>query len=210
MSVVPAFLLIICPVAALLFLARLVSAAISSKVSGQMQRHPIIHLIWGCFAIVGALVFTGTLDPGAWPPASIERRTQRQKVLDRVEGAGGWEALRRECIAFAETNEMIQWSRWHTNDSPALPPILMALQPQQVYYVSPKVLGPLSGEPKIPIIRIKVFGMHSTGGHSIPYFGLEVIATSSPVDYTPKASPAASGNGHLDHRKVSEGVYEIY
>ena len=104
--------------------------------------------------------------------------------------------------------------RWHgpvsPRESPALPPAIRALQPQDVYYISPKLFGPQSDQPKIPLVRIKVFGMHSSGGRSTPYFGLEIVATASSEDYTPKARLAASGNGHVNYRKVSDGVYEIY
>jgi hypothetical protein len=86
----------------------------------------------------------------------------------------------------------------------------MALQPQQVYYVSPKNLTRVPGEPQIPIVQIKIFGMHSTGGHSTPYLGLEVVATPSKEDYTPNASRGVRGSAHSDYRKVSEGVYEIF
>jgi hypothetical protein len=149
-------------------------------------------------------------NAAAWPPAWRERRAQRDKVVQRVQSAGGWQALRRDCISLAATNEIVQWIRWHTNDTPALPPAIAALQPQQVDFVSPKLFGRHSDEPRIPIVRIKIFGMHSTGGHSTPYFGLEVIAEASTTNYTPKARPAASGNGHLNYRNVSEGIYEIF
>lgn len=210
MSVVLKLLFIVCPLAAILFIVRLVCAPFSSKISDQIRRHQLIHWVWGGFGLVGALMVVGALNPAAWPPPSVERRAQRLEVRDRIETAGGWEALRHDCIEFAQTNEVVQWSRWFTNDAPALPPAIRALQPQQVYYVSPKLFGPHSDESKIPIVRIKVFGMHSTGGHSTPYFGLEVVATPSSEDYTPKARPAASGNGHVHYRKVSDGVYEIY
>ena len=130
--------------------------------------------------------------------------------MERVQSAGGWETLRHDCILLAQTNELIQWSRWHTNDAPPLPPAIAALQPQQIDYFSPKLLGEHSHEPRTPVVRIKLFGMHATGGHSTPYFGLEVVTDSSTNVYTPKARPAASGNGFLNYQKVSEGIYEIY
>lgn len=148
--------------------------------------------------------------PGTFPPAWWERKSQRKQVVERVQAAGGWEALRRDCMALAQTNEFINWIRWRKSNKVALPPTISALQPKEVYYVSPQLLGPNSAEPRIPVVRIKIFGMHSTGGHSTPYFGLEVVAMSSSEDYTPKARPAASGNGHRNYRKVSEGVYEVY
>jgi len=148
---------------------------------------------------------------GAFPPAWYERRAQRQKIIERIQAAGGWEALRRDCIALAKTNEneIFRWARLVTN-APTLPPAIMALQPQEVHYVSPKYSARGSGESQISIVRIKVFGVHSSGGHSTPYFGLDVVTTPSKEGYDPNAHRAVPGNGHMDHRKVSEGVYEIF
>jgi hypothetical protein len=178
------------------------------------QRHPSG---WGfaiCSGIILALLalptFWRLLISGAFPPAWYERRAQRQKVIERVQAAGGWETLRRACIGFAGTNENIRWLRWFTNGAPTLPPAIMALQPQQVYYVAPELLAVYPHEPKIPIVRIMVFGTPSSGGHSTPYFGLEVVATPLNDDYTPKAHRAVPGLRHSDYRKVSEGVYEVF
>jgi hypothetical protein len=178
--------------------------------SPRNQRRSSGWVLWIAVALLAVYSFCTLLISGAFPPAWYERRAQRQKVKERVQVAGGWETLRRECIALAETNEMIRWLRWSTNGVPALPPAVMALQPQEVYYVSPRGLRQDSREAQIPIVHIKLFGAHATGGHSTPYFGLEVVATPSNEDYTPKAHRAASGLGHVDYRKVSEDVYEIF
>jgi hypothetical protein len=85
----------------------------------------------------------------------------------------------------------------------------MALQPQEIYYVSSKFRTGVPGEPRMPIVQIKVFGMHSTGGHSTPYFGLDVVTTPS-TEYAPNAHRAAYGYAQRNYRKVSEGVYEIF
>ena len=89
---------------------------------------------------------------------------QRQKMEARVQSAGGYEVLRRECIALVQTNEVIHWFRGHTTVDPTSLPAIIALQPRVVYYFSPKLLGSYSDEPKIPIrVRIKLFGMHADG-----------------------------------------------
>ncbi len=91
-----------------------------------------------------------------FPPRWYELHQQRKKVAERVKAAGGWQVLRRECIAFAETNEVVYWGRWRTNDGPALPPALIALRPQQVTYDSPKLLEPPnSDESPIPLVHIQ-------------------------------------------------------
>jgi hypothetical protein len=177
--------------------------------SGDNERRSAAWVFGISLALLALYFFWPRLISGAFLPAWYERRAQRQKVKERIQAAGGWEALRRDCIAFAGTNENIRWLRWVTN-APTLPPVIMALQPQQVYYVSPKFRAKDSREPKIPIVQIMLFGTPSSGGHLTPYFGLEVVATPSKEDYTPEPHPAVPGFGHNDYRKVSEGVYEIF
>src|SRR5262249_31764122 len=166
----------------LLFCVRLLCAPFSEKIREQMSRERILHCLWACFSLFAAFVFFVLFNPSAWPPKWWERRAQRAGALQRIQTVGGWQALRRDCISFAQTNESIAWIRWHTNDAPALPPAIAALDPQEVYYDSPKLFGPHSNEPRVPVIRIKIFGLHATGGHSTPYYGLEVVATLSNED----------------------------
>jgi hypothetical protein len=188
--------------------------------------------------IIGTIAFISFLFLSSpWPPVWVERHHQRQKVTERVQSAGGWGALKRDCLSLTETNEAFRWGNWRDN-SFALPPTLAALRPQEIDYVSPKLLTPrpekpqaqvvrtfqsdaggfvvpeiplfLSNKVEVAVVRIKIFGAHSTGGHSIPYFGLEIISWPGSEDYRPRACPAASGNGHLSYRKIEEGIYEIY
>jgi hypothetical protein len=193
-----------------MFVARLVCSPFSEKIQDQMRRHPVWHWLWAVLAVASGFFLYALIHPSVLRPNWLERRTQHDTVLQRVQSAGGWEALRRDCISLAQTNEMVRWIRWHTNGAPVMPPAILALKPQEVSYYSPKVFGPKSGELQIPVVRVKVFGMHSTGGHSTPYFGLEVIASDSTEGYAQKAHPAVPGNGFEQYRKVSEGVFEIY
>jgi len=167
-------------------------------------------IIWIPMVLLALYFFLMLVNTDAFPPAWYVRRSQEQKLMERVQFAGGWEAIRHDCILLAQTNEIVQRIRWRTNDAPPLPQAIAALQPQQVDFLSPKFLGAIPGEPRTPVVRIKLFGMHSTGGHSTPYFGLEVVTDSSTKRYTPKASTAASGNGFLNYQMISEGIYEIY
>src|SRR2546421_9241211 len=70
-------LFLVCPLAALFLIIRLICAQFSPNVSEKIRMHPIIHSVWGCFALVGLIGITGNLP--RWPPAFIERRAQRQK-----------------------------------------------------------------------------------------------------------------------------------
>jgi hypothetical protein len=214
MGYVPALLslaFMIGPVAALLFAVRLIVALFSPKVSGQIRQHPVTHVIWGCLALVGVLVFLGVLDPAMWPPRSVERRAQRAKAVGRIQSAGGWTALQKDCDALAEhyRDSVFQWHRGFSTN--ALPPAIAALTPKEVIFYSAKVLREFRDEPQVPVVRIKVFGIHSTGGHSIPYFGFEVVCTTNAESYRPQPSRGGvSGNHYGSYRQVTDRIYEIY
>jgi hypothetical protein len=64
---------------------------------------------------------------------------------------------------------------------------------------------------QVAVVRIKVFGMHSTGGHSTPYFGLEVMSGPDAESYRPRPSRGGvSGNGYRSFSAVTDRIYEIY
>jgi len=216
------FAFMVCPLAALLFVVRLVVAPFSPKVSEQMRKYPVVHVIWGCFAFVGALVFLGVLNPAMWPPRSVERREQRQKVLERVQKVGGWDAVRLGCEALVTNHpDGFYWfppvsnvtvypnlqsepnRSYITNlDYGPLPPAVEALLPLRVQY-----------EPRTGCVSIRIFGMHRTGGRDTPYFGLEVDTSTNSVDYkhgTGYDNGGVIGNYHSVAKQVAGGIYEIY
>jgi len=221
----------VCPLAALLFVVRLVVAPFSSKVSGQMRKHPVIHLLWGCLAFFGALFFLGVLNPAMFPPRFVERREQRQTILERVQRAGGWEAVQLGCATLvANYPDGLTWFPPRTNawvypnpqtephryyvtnlDYGTLPPAVAALQPRELYYYPPRLLRDSSDEPKIPIVHMKIFGMHSTGGHSTPYFGLDVVCSTNAASYRPQsAHVGVSGKHYESYNRVTDAIYEVY
>ena len=190
----------VCPLAAILLIIRLVVARFSKKVSEQIKKHPVVHIIWGIFALLGILVFFGILNPEMWPPASVERREQRAKIMVRVQAAGGWDAIRRDCMTFAAQNTNGFYSHWR--DTNGLPPAIVTLKPMTVEY-----------EPAYGCVCMRIFGMHSTGGHSTPYFGLEVDTSSNSASYnhgTGYNNGGVIGNHHSTAEKVADGIYEIY
>jgi len=145
-----------------------------------------------------------------WPPAWIVRRDQRKMVLARVEASGGWTALQRACDALVQTNRDsgFQWMHYSSN---ALPPEIAALQPQEVWYYSPKKVRGSIFETDFDVLHIKVFGIHRTGLHAYPYFGLEIVSGTNAARYTPRPSlGGASGNGYDSYRKITDRIYEIY
>ena len=122
-------------VVAVLFMLRLEVVAFSAKTSEEMRRHPVTHTIWGCLALVGVLVSLGIIHPDMWPPRSVERRTQRAEVLRRIQGAGGWAALQKDCNALVEQRRDGSFV-WH-GDTKALPPMIAALKPWSVIFYRP-------------------------------------------------------------------------
>jgi hypothetical protein len=166
-------------------------------------------LVWIAAALLGAYLlfptFVGLLV--AWPPAFMERRTERRLVEERIQPVGGWKALARDCHVLAQqykADGYFFWARGHTN---ALPPSIAALKPMWVRFsrAASKDL------PGVTIVQIKVFGLHSTGGHSSPYLGLEVASGRGAERYKPKPSgPAVPGERYTTYREVSTNFYEIY
>ena len=112
--------------------------------------------------------------------------------------AGGWHAIRRACVGLAEQHMNGFHSQWRDT---ILPPVIVALRPLLVDYV-----------PHYGRVSMRIFGIHSTGGHSVPYYGLEVITTSKSRDYKPGLGYGGGviGNCHSTYNHVAEGVYEIY
>jgi hypothetical protein len=113
--------------------------------------------------------------------------------------AGGWDAIRRDCIAFAEQNTNGFHSRWLDTN---LPPTIAALKPLLVDY-----------QPMYGCVRLRIFGIHSTGGHSTPYFGLEVDTVTNNISYEHGSgfdNGGVIGNHHSVAEQVASGIYEIY
>jgi hypothetical protein len=134
-----------------------------------------------------------------WPPRFLERPIQREKIRERVKLAGGWDAIRRACVTLAEQNTNGFRSYWH--DTNSLPPTIVVLNPLLVDY-----------DPHYGRVSMRIFGIHSTGGHSTPYFGLEVLTTSKSENYKPGVGYEGGviGNYHSAYNQVADGIYEIY
>jgi hypothetical protein len=193
-------LFFVCLLTTLFFIARLICAPFSSKVSGRIRRRPIMHGVWGLFAFLSVLGYLGVFYSSRVSPISVERRTQRKKVVERVQFAGGWDAIRRGCVSLAEQNTNGFYSHWQ--DTNGLPAAIVALKPLMVEY-----------QPQYGCVRVTIFGIQSTGGHSTPYFGLEVDTSTNSVGYnhgTGYDGGGVVGNHHSTCNQVAEGIYEVY
>jgi len=187
--------------------------------SGQDSTRPQNHFTWTHVAILlGVVVFIYFVPrllnsfPSGLPPDWIERRSQRRLVLERIQSIGGWDALKRDCALLVEQhkNENFYWSR--SSSTNALPAAIAALKPMEVRFYPPGVFGGSNQDTLVPVVRIRIFGLHATGGNSTPYLGLEVVCSTNTGAYEPKRgnSGGASGNRYSTFRRVAENVFEIY
>jgi len=127
------------------------------------------------------------------PPFWLQRIEQRQEVRARVQAAGGWDAVRRECLQLWQTNQDggMVWNKFQTNQ-PALPPALAALRPMFVNATSPG------------IIDITLYGMGETGHRGQAGYGLWVFCDVSTNLAEPRRYP------NCTYHKLSDNVYEYY
>ena len=200
-----------------LFFVRLLCAPFSGKIMGQISRYRILHCVWGCYALFAAFAFYLLLHPWAWPPDWLERRTQRQQVLERVQAAGGLAALKRDCDTLADAHRDDPYGfRWYRFfDTNSLPPAITALKPKVVEFYPRKEVQQFGAEGRRwfgsnVVIRITIFGAHSTGGHDQPSLGLDVLRESGASDYRPERLRSTTPLRYWRYRKVADAVYEFY
>lgn len=179
----------------------------------------VIRLLFHIEAILLAcLVLEWWLGPPAQGPSfATQTKEQRAAVKKRVVAAGGWAALRSNCESLV-TNTTLLYFKWspprnlrvidYTNNVPArtyitnldygmLPPMLAALQPSEVEF---------SVITNIPtVVRIKLFGMRSTGW-GIPYYGLWVVCGAAPPHYQP---PLSETRGRTV-TEITNRIFEVH
>jgi hypothetical protein len=98
-----------------------------------------------------------------------------------------------------------QGFEWFYKPDSVLPPAIAALKPMQVQFYPPQPLS--KDEGKLKVVHIRVFGMHRTGGHDTPFYGLDVACEPEPKDYQPQSSHTVSGNSHFNYRKIADEIY---
>ncbi len=207
-----AILFVVCPLAALTFFVRLACAQFSNTVAEQVKKRPVIHGIWGLFALGGIMMVVWVLNPGLWPPDWLERRSQRRLLAERVQAAGGWDAVKRDCASLVENHSTEPFSWFRGGSTNPLPQALAALKPIEIRYYPPEMLRNTQHETTAEVIRIRLFGLPSTGGNAIPYFGLEVVCGTNASAYEPQRGSRGGvpGNRHSTFRKITDNVFEIY
>jgi hypothetical protein len=203
--------------AALSFFVRLLCAPFSPKILDQMKRQRTLHVLWGCWALFTACLLYSDLHPSAWPPAWWKRHAQRQRVLERVNSAGGWAALKRDCDAFADAHrddpDEFGWYRGF--DTNPLPPAIAALEPWNVEFYPSNFLREFRGDNtrwfgSNIVVRLSLFGRHSTGRRGQPALGLDVVCEPGVSSYNPQRLYSTIPLRYWRYRKVADDVYEFY
>jgi hypothetical protein len=143
-----------------------------------------------------AFLYFALFSNDTLPPAWYERHTQRRMAAERVQAAGGWDAIKRDCLRIAEEHPEGFQSLRSTNE---LPPALVLLSPHEVQY------HPADGR-----VTMRLFGIHSSGGPSTPYFGFEVLTAAKQEGYQPAIARGVIGYQHSNYHELAEGIYEIY
>jgi hypothetical protein len=132
----------------------------------------------------------------------VQRASQRKLSQERVQGLGGWAVLAADCrklVADSKT-DYFQWVSIHdsSENDGKLPSSITALKPHEVMFeVS-------TNAPTV--VRIKLFGMHRTGGWDVPYYGLWVVCGGARPDYVP---PITEGPAR-SVAKITNEIFEAY
>ncbi len=186
----------------------------SSDLSHETGRRSPPRILPRAVVLAGLLVLICIItieifSPQNWPPNWLQRKRQRETVVARVEAVGGWSVLERACAMLVETNRsnVFIYRRWHWQYTNELDGPLRVLQPQEVRFYSPDVV---SNDLGVAVVRVKIFGIHSTGGNSSPYYGLEFVFGSNAHRYRPPPNGGASGIGNRRFRLITNDVYEIF
>ena len=196
---------------------RILAGSFSSRSAERRRILPDFQAALGMLALGG--LYWAYLT-GQWGlPNWAYRSTQRRMVLERVEAAGGWNAVHEGCQTLLSSNpDIYEWRLGNqqllsvdsktfgflTNvGSQTVPIAIRKLSPSYIKFeFTPKVPG-------TTVLQVKMFGLLSSGGHSIPYYGLEVVLGSNVASYRPKKGVNTDIHS-WSYRKVAEGVYEVY
>lgn len=150
-------------------------------------------------------------------PDWMELGIERFQVRKMIRNGGGWAALQRDCNALATKYKDDSFGfRWYKNGPPddtnSLPTAIAALNPMMVEFLSPKMMQGLgAGGGTNLVVRISIFGHHTTGRHEKPWLGLDVLCGSSVTNYSSvDPHPFAPNSWNWQYRKIVDGIYEHY
>ena len=178
-----------------LFLIQVVGALFSEKNRKELRNKPFAYFLmfWAMPISFGLILLLN--------PTPLKLHKERKIAFERIQAAGGWDAITRDCLALESqhTNdqEYLWWYGYKTN-SEALPPAIAALKPYRVTYYP---------YDNVPIIRIHVLGQHSTDG-AWPEYWLWFVCREMPQDYVPKLNYPSEWFP-LNIRKMTNSIFEV-
>jgi hypothetical protein len=159
-------------------------------------------LFYGFAGLLAFVLIAMLLPVSSGPSWATQRKGQREVVRERVEALGGWGTLQQECAGlFTNGQSEFLWPRPGFESVSNLPPSIAGLKPRQV-----RAYPASDG---VPIVRIKLFGTHSTGGVGTPYYGLWVLCRPVPDDYIPLMD---FGGNTVTGKilRITNSVFEVY
>ena len=186
----------------------------------EPKRRPLAYLFWipagllviyllflTCFALVPSVIY--------WPPDRLQRRHQRQAVAERIRSAGGWAALKRGCDTLADAYKDDPYGFRSFSHDTNLPPAIAALRPKLVEFYPRSTLRELPAQAARLfgtnlVVRIAIFGAHSTGGHGQPELGLDVLCEPGITNYSPARLRSTTPETYWNYRKITDDIYEFY
>ncbi len=181
---------------ALLFLYRAIGAIFSLRLRNRMRDNPFAHFLMFC-AIPVAVGLVLLIHPG-W----LKRYEERRQVLKKVEQAGGWDALRRDCLVIASQATNFErgdmgWLKYMTN-FPPLPSAVSTLDPLR-FTCTYDGAG--------SVVRFHVLGHYSTDG-AWPEYWLWFYCGEGTESYVPKVN-FGGGRFGVTVRMITNGIFEV-
>ena len=162
-----------------------------------------IRCVLFVFIVLFVLFYMAIPTLVSWPPHWLERARQRQMVYQRVQDAGGWEAIRRDA------NELVQkyastgytwFALLKLKDEPAPPASFASLKPKQVDLYD-EADGMCS-------VRINIFGYHSTGGRGQDSYTVKIVCPY-PTNMPRHFHVNEDAKVRYGNRKIAEGIFEV-
>jgi hypothetical protein len=180
---------------AVMSVINLLTALFSNESQKKISARPVFLFSW--LITIPLSVFLFFLIH----PSPLKLQKEKRIAFERVQAAGGWEAIKRDCSLLTNQSDgYFVWFRRSTNYAD-LPPAIAALKPFEVRSFTDERLH-------VPIVRIHVLGLTSTDD-AWPHYGFWIICGETPADYKPKFDFSAMNfRGYA--RLITNSVFEIY
>lgn len=159
----------------------------------------IIFVLFGSIFVIFYLLPAGEV--------ALAKHSERKGIyadgMKRVEAVGGWNVIEKACLTLSsnvieqQRVAVFYWSRGNTNPIPA---VLEKLKPWDIRLQT-------NGN-HVPIMQVRLAGIHRTGWYDQPYLGIWVVCTNTSTDYTPPIERRDHGMRGLIERK-GDFVFEV-